>query len=183
MTRNFRVVLTAVAAAASLLAACSASAKAAPHAPSAAPVASTRAERQLNLKGTYMTPPMNISGIKNTGSNVSPFRGDGGDLWHGDFEGRTTFVIRGVVSLQTQASHGTSNETFTGSVATLGSGQLHFHETWTLSEKGVLALDATIVGGDGALTGVRGRMHFAGTANVSNGAGSGTYTATLVETS
>jgi hypothetical protein len=170
------------AAVASLLAACSGSAKATPDASSTATVGSTVAARHLNLKGTYISPPIKISGIENTGSKPSPFRADGGDIWHGGLEGRTTFVMRGLVNLQTLANHGTSNETFTGSVATLGSGHLHLQDTFTLSEKGVLSLDATVVSGDGALAGVRGRIHFGGKHNVSTGAGTGTYAGTLVTT-
>jgi hypothetical protein len=180
MTRSRLFVIAVIGGGASLVAACSGSATAAPHASSAVPVASTVAERQLDLNGTYVQPPVNITGIKTTGAATSPFQATGGTMWHGDLEGQTSFTIKGIVNLQTGASHGTNDETFTGSVRGLGSGHLHLQETFTVSAQAVLSLDATIVSSDGALSGLRGRMHFEGPSDLQTGAGSGTYTASFV---
>lgn len=183
MTWNRLFPLAVVVAGASFIVACSSSAKSTSPGSSAVPVVSTVATRHLDLTGTYVQPAVTPTGIKNTGSNTSPFQVDSGTTWHGDLEGQTSFKMQGIVNLQTFATRGTNDETFTGSVATLGSGHLHLQETFSVSSTGVLSLDATIVSGDGALSGLRGRMHFAGHSDPLTGAGTGTYTASFVSTS
>src|SRR5262245_38971284 len=101
MTRYGLFVLTAVATGAPLVAACPRSAKSAPHAAAAVPVASTVAERHLELDGTYVQPAVTPTGMKATGSNTSPFQVQSGTVWHGDLEGQTTFKLSGVVNLKT----------------------------------------------------------------------------------
>lgn len=75
---------------------------------------------------------------------------------------------------------GTITETFTGTVAHVGSGHLHFTERFTIDKSGTLAIDATMVGSDGALAGMHGTMHFAGHIN-DDGTGKGDYTASFNE--
>jgi len=111
------------------------------------------------------------------GGKKATFRGDGGTIWHGDLEGRTVFVIHGVVDPPTGASTGTNDEVFTGSVSGIGSGKLHFDETFVNRANGTIAIDAHIIGAEGALEGLRGTMHFVGSDNPRTGAGAGSYTA------
>jgi hypothetical protein len=133
--------------------------------------------QRLALHGTYVQPPVAFE-LKTTKGASSPFRGSGGTTWHGDLEGSTTFIMKGVADLKTFASRGTNEETFIGSVVGVGSGRLRLHETFTTSPDR-LSLDATIVSSDGALAHLRGRMHFEGPSDPTTGVGHGTYTATF----
>jgi hypothetical protein len=123
-------------------------------------------------------PAVTISRLETLpGGKRASFRADSGTVWHGDLEGRTRFVMHGVVDPTTFASSGTNDEVFTGTVAGLGSGRLHFAETFTNAADGTVSIDAHIVGAEGELEGLRGTMHFSGHGNPQTGAGTGTYTA------
>jgi hypothetical protein len=90
--------------------------------------------------------------------------------------------MHGVADYKTYSGPGTVDEVFTGSVAGVGAGHLHFAETYT-DTNGNVSVDCTIVSGDGALAALRGTMHFAGSGVPATGAGRGTYVATFTRPS
>jgi hypothetical protein len=174
-----RIVLLVVAVT-TALAACSSASASKPGAVSAANTAPAPTTRTHQLHGSYVQPALKISDLKPIpGGTKESFRADGGTIWHGDLEGRTAFVMHGVVDTKTHATSGTNTEVFTGSMAGVGRGHIHFLETFTSDAKGTLSLDATITGSDDALIGLSGTMHFAGPSNPTTGAGYGTYAATF----
>jgi len=157
---------------------CSSSTNAASPPTSTTPRSTTTAAAGRSRRGTYVQPAVTISDLETLpGGKKASFRADSGTVWHGDLEGRTEFVMHGVVDPATFASTGTNDEVFTGTVAGLGSGKLHFAERFTNAADGTVSIDARIVGAEGALEGLRGTMHFSGRGNPQTGAGTGTYTA------
>jgi hypothetical protein len=129
------------------------------------------------LHGTYVQPAVQPEDVKTLPGGKASYIVHSGTVWHGDLEGHTALVMHGVVNTKTNASTGTDTETFTGTMKGLGAGHLNFTETWSTSPSGTLALDARVVSGDGALVGVHGSMHFAGSGDPATGKGTGTYTA------
>ena len=182
MIRRGNVIAIAVLSCAGLLllTACSGSGSAKLGAVSPPAPSTTLAVKTYTLRGTYVQPAIKISAVKPLpGGKRDSFRGDSGTIWHGDLEGQTKFVMRGVVDVKTFASSAKVDEVFAGTVAGAGSGHLHFLETVTVDAGGTISLDARIVSGDGALSGLHGTMHFAGKSIPSTGKGDGTYTATF----
>jgi hypothetical protein len=133
--------------------------------------------QRYELHGTYKQPAVTVEDLTPKGDGTASFRVDSGTEWHGDLEGQTKLVMHGVTTLKTLANSGTIDEVFSGSATGLGSGQLHFSEKFSVDPNGVIAIDATVVGGTGALKGLHGSMHFAGKGDPVTGEGTGTYTA------
>ena len=174
---------TLVAVALCLLAACASPShpsSSRPGAHRATPTTRVKVQKRFVLYGTYTQPAVRLEDVKTVSNIASSYRVDTGTIWHGDLEGRTTGVTHGVVNTRTLANEGTVTETFTGRVAGIGSGHLNLDELFRVTSRGDLTVTARIVGGDGALAGVHGTMHFTGYSDLLTGKRAGTYTAHII---
>jgi hypothetical protein len=141
---------------------------------------STSTTTTSDLDGTYLQPPVTPEDVEpQPDGETATFTVTSGTTWHGDLEGDTELTMDGVLDLTTNASSGTIDETFTGTVAGIGRGHLHLSETFTIDPTGAIEIDATVLDGDGDLSDVAGTMHFVGTGDPVTGEGGGTYTASF----
>src|SRR4029077_10311556 len=106
--------------------------------------------------GTYVQPAVTPENIQaQPDGKTATYTVNSGTTWHGDLEGATTLVMEAVHDLTTTANSGTIDETFTGTVAGIGTGHLHLSETFTIDPTGVIAIDATVLDADGDLSGLQ----------------------------
>lgn len=96
--------------------------------------------------------------------------------WSGQVAGNTTFTARVLQLARSGVLRGQLLETFTGSVQGVGSGTLTFVEQFVQNTTtGVLTISAEITDGTGALSSLRGALHFTGGTDA-RGLGDGAYT-------
>jgi hypothetical protein len=168
---------TLVAVAVCVLAACGSSSQ--PSSRPKTPTTRVTVQKRFDIQGTYVQPAMRLVDVKSLSKGISSYRVDTGTMWHGDLEGRTKVAMRGVLNTKTFANDGIDTGTFTGHVAGIGSGHLILAESFRITPRGDLTLQARIVSGDGALAGLRGTIRFTGFSDLLTGKGAGTYTAHL----
>jgi hypothetical protein len=138
-----------------------------------------------NVSGTFVGQPLVITDVVPTsGPNVYAFDVTGGDQWSGDLTGTTAYHGNGTIDLSTNETRMELHETFTGSVAGFGAGQLHFVEYLHSGPGNLGEVDCLVLSGDGALGRVRGGLDFQATSVVDpdptgNGTSYGGYTGFL----
>lgn len=145
-------------------------------------VPASAAPRPVTVSGTWdNADPLTVTVVsQNRAITVLGF--DGVSRWSGDLTGPTSFTGRGLLPTRPAVLVGTISETFTGSVAGIGSGTLRFVETFRQDvTTGAITIDAQVVGGTGALSTVRGYLRFVGVTDA-DGVGGGTYSGGLAGT-
>ena len=132
----------------------------------------------LSVSGRWVSSePLTVTSTRSLGAAVM-FDATGTSHWTGDFRGPTSFSLQAVGDA-TNALHGTIDETFHGTLAGIGEGDLHFIEAFRSAPDGQLVIAAVVTSGAGALSHVRGALRFDGATDPA-GVGGGTYTGTLI---
>ena len=127
-----------------------------------------------NVSGAWSTGPLNATGFKPTGVNLK-LPGTVDSIWTGDLAGTTVAVATFLIHPDGSSVAAPARETFDGTLFGVRSGTLSFIEEAHGQPDGSTEIDATIVGGTGALAQVHGRVIFLGTCDIF-GACAGTYT-------
>ena len=138
-----------------------------------------------HVSGTFIGAPLIISNLQTTDGITYSFDVAAGDEWDGDLVGHTTYTGHGTLNISTGEFRAIYDETFTGTVAGLGTGQLHFVEYAQAGPTNLGQVDCLVVGATGDLAGVRGGVEFRATSVVDpdpsgNGTSYGSYTGYLV---
>lgn len=127
------------------------------------------------VRGTWTTGDATFSTTVPAGPNLR-IGGSGASVWSGDLVGATTFTFRVLQLARSGVIRGQLNETFTGSVAGVGTGTLIFVEQVVQSTTtGDLTITAEITHGTGALSTLHGALRFTGSTDAAENGG-GDYT-------
>ena len=127
------------------------------------------------VSGTWTTGDAVFTSFVPAGPNAR-IGGSGKSQWSGDLIGATTFTFRVLQLARSGVMRGQLDETFTGSVAGVGTGTLTFVEQVVQSTAtGELTISAEITHGTSALSALRGALHFTGSTDTSENGG-GAYT-------
>ena len=133
--------------------------------------------------GTFVGQPLTVTNAVVDGDVVT-FDGSSGDEWSGDLTGTTTYAGHGTLNLTTGETRMVLHETFTGTVAGFGTGQIHFVEYLQSGPSNLGQVDCVITGGTGELRGIAGALEFKATQVIDpdpygNGITSGGYSGFL----
>lgn len=127
------------------------------------------------VSGTWTSGAADFTSFVAAGPNAR-IGGSGASEWSGDLIGATTFTFRVLQLARSGVIRGQLDETFTGSVEGVGTGTLSFVEQVVQSTTtGELTISAEITHGTGALSTLRGALHFTGSTDPSENGG-GAYT-------
>lgn len=136
------------------------------------PIAAASAPKSVS--GIWSTTPLTPTGFKQAGVNIK-LSGLVISTWSGDLAGTTVATATFIIHADGSVVAAPALETLSGTVSGVGTGTLDFVEEAHGQPDGSTQIDATIVRGTGDLAGLRGRLIFVGTCDVS-GACVGTYT-------
>jgi hypothetical protein len=125
------------------------------------------------VSGTWSTTPFTPTGFKQAGVNTK-LPGIVLSTWSGALAGTAVALATFFIHPDGSIVAAPVRETFTGTVAGVGSGTLDLVEEGRGEPDGSTEIDATIVSGTGDLASLHGRLIFVGTCDVS-GACAGTY--------
>ena len=141
----------------------------------AAPAGASPA-RTIRVTGHWLdSEPLTLTGITDLGAGAV-ITATGSSSWSGSLTGTTTYRISAFVTVGGTAT-GTIEETFDGTIATVGPSELRFTETFTQLPGG--AIDIIAVALAGSDQPLRGLVNFTGVTDQS-GVGGGTYSGFLV---
>ncbi len=145
------------------------------------PVAHMAHRHLYEVTGTFLDPGPAIGAVTPDGSR---YRVDliGGTNWYGQLSGTSTYT--GTVwsdGAPPAALNGILHETFTGSLAGVGSGQIHCLDELSVGADGVGRVDCMVTGGTGRFKYAQGEVHFAAT-TAADGSTTGTTDGFLILT-
>ncbi len=134
-------------------------------------------------RGTFVGQPLVITNPVADGDLLT-FDASGGDAWSGDLSGTTVYGGHGTLDLTTGETRMVLHETFTGTVAGLGTGQVHFVDYLHSGPDDLGTVTCLATGGSGGLRGVHGAVQFTASQIVDpdpfgNGTSYGDYTGFL----
>jgi len=133
--------------------------------------------------GTFIGQPLTVTNVMVDGDVVT-FDASAGDQWSGDLTGTTTYRGHGTLDLTTGESRVVVYETFTGTVAGIGTGEMHSIDYIQSGPDNLGQADCVVIGGTGGLAGIHGALQFRTTQLVDpdpfgNGTNDGVYTGFL----
>ena len=134
---------------------------------------SATAAAPISLSGTWSTTPLTPTGFKQAGGNTK-LPAIVLSTWSGALAGTAVASATFLIHPDGSIIAAPIRETFTGTVAGVGSGTLELIEEGRGQPDGSTEIDATIVSGTGDLASLHGRLIFVGTCHVS-GPCAGTY--------
>jgi len=109
--------------------------------------------------GTFVGQPLTVTSVVPDGA-IYRIEGFSGDHWDGTLTGDTSYSGSGTFDPATGAVAMVLHETFTGTVAGVGSGQIQFVEYLQQSGPGNATVDCLVTSATGDLAGLHGYVHF-----------------------
>ena len=109
--------------------------------------------------GTFVGQPLTVTSVVPDGS-IYRIEGTSGDHWEGTLTGDTSYSGSGTYDPATGAVSMILHETFTGTVAGVGTGQIQFVEHLYQSGPGDAVVDCLVASATGDLAGLHGAIEF-----------------------
>jgi hypothetical protein len=145
---------------------------------SATVAAGAGAAKTAHVSGTWTVTTGPTTKYAKVGGNIRT-TGYFYSTWSGDLAGSTVAFATFVIHPDGRSIGAPVHETFTGTLAGVGGGTIEMTEVAHGTPDGSAEVDASVVGGTGALGSLHGRLVFLGTCDP-NGNCAGTYSGTLV---